>query len=110
MGTLSLTVLAQEQLKIAMQASSGRSAHTVYGERDTRLRQTLIALLSGRVLDENESPGEATIHVLQGRIRFSTGQHASSDAGPGDLIAIPSAGLQSVEALENSAILLTVSV
>lgn len=40
----SLTALAREQLKIAQKASSGRSAHTVYGGHEHVLRQTLIAL------------------------------------------------------------------
>jgi hypothetical protein len=52
----SLTALAREQLKIAREASSGRSAHTVYGGHEHVLRQTLIALAAGHKLDEHDNP------------------------------------------------------
>jgi hypothetical protein len=50
----SLTALAREQLKVALQASSGRSAQTVYGGHEHVLRQTLIALAAGHKLDEHD--------------------------------------------------------
>lgn len=64
MEKFSLTALARQQLNLAQNASSGRSAHTVYGGHEHVLRQTLIALAAGRMLDEHENPGEATVHVL----------------------------------------------
>lgn len=102
----SLTALAREQLKIARAASSGRSAHTVYGGHEHVLRQTLIALAGGQRLDEHENPGEATVHVLQGRVRLSAGDVAW-EGSPGDLLIVPAA-LHALEALEDSAVLLTV--
>jgi quercetin dioxygenase-like cupin family protein len=36
----------------------------VFGGREHVLRQTLIALAAGHQLDEHDSPGEATVHVL----------------------------------------------
>ncbi len=57
MARSSLTALACQQLKIANQASSGRSAHTVYGGHEHMLRQTLIALATGHKLDEHDNPG-----------------------------------------------------
>jgi quercetin dioxygenase-like cupin family protein len=69
----SLTALAREQLKIAQHASSGRSARTVYGGHEHVLRQTLIALAGGHKLDEHDNPGEATVHVLHGRVRLTAG-------------------------------------
>ena len=47
----SLTALAREQLELALAASSGRSAHTVFGGSEHHLRQTLIALAAGRMLE-----------------------------------------------------------
>ena len=44
MNKISLTALAREHLEVARAASSGRSAHTVYGGHEHSLRQTLIAL------------------------------------------------------------------
>lgn len=104
----SLTALARQQLKLARQASSGRSAQTVFGGHEHVLRQTLIALVAGHGLDEHDSPGEATVHVLQGRVRLSAGDEGW-EGSPGDLLIVPPAR-HSLDALEDSAVLLTVSV
>ncbi|MEO8775489.1 MAG: cupin domain-containing protein [Candidatus Nanopelagicales bacterium] len=103
----SLTALARQLLSKARSSSSGRSAQTVFGGHEKALRQTLIAIASGRLLDDHENPGEATVHVLTGRVRLSTGE-ASWEGSPGDLLIVPAAR-HSVEALEDSAILLTVA-
>ena len=102
----SLTALSREQLKLALAASSGRSAHTVFGGSEHQLRQTLIALASGRLLDEHSNPGDATVHVLHGRVRLSSGE-AHWDGAAGHLIAVPDT-VHSLEALEDSVVLLTV--
>jgi quercetin dioxygenase-like cupin family protein len=102
----SLTALAREQLELALGASSGRSAHTVFGGSEHLLRQTLIALASGRLLDEHSNPGDATVHVLHGRVRISSGE-TTWDGASGHLIAVPNA-VHSLEALEDSVVLLTV--
>jgi quercetin dioxygenase-like cupin family protein len=107
MQKISLTALARQLMKTAQAASSGRSADTVYGGHERVLRQTLIALADGRSLDEHENPGEATVQVLQGRVRLST-RDASWDGAPGDLLIIP-AGRHSLTALEDCALLLTVA-
>src|SRR6478735_1030768 len=53
MEKISLTALAREQLETARTASSGRSAHTVYGGHEHALRQTLIALTAGSALHDH---------------------------------------------------------
>ncbi|MCW2559310.1 MAG: oxidoreductase, molybdopterin-binding [Mycobacterium sp.] len=103
----SLTALAREQLKIAQHASSGRSARTVYGGHEHVLRQTLIALAGGHKLDEHDNPGEATVHVLHGRVRLTAGD-LDWEGSPGDLLIVPDAR-HSLEALEDSTVLLTVA-
>jgi quercetin dioxygenase-like cupin family protein len=103
----SLTALARQQLKIAATASSGRSAQTVYGGHEHVLRQTVIALVSGEKLEEHDNPGEATVHVLHGRVRLTAGE-LGWEGSPGDLIIVPDAR-HAVEALQDSAVLLTVA-
>lgn len=103
----SLTALARELLERARTESSGRSADTVYGGHEHRLRQTVIALTAGRGLGEHENPGEATLHVLQGRVRVHGDGH-SWEGTPGDLIIVPQAR-HSLDALKDSVVLLTVA-
>ena len=103
----SLKALARQQLKLARQAASGRSADTVYGGHEHTLRQTVIALLAGRGLSEHENPGESTVHVLQGRVRLQ-GNGQGWEGVSGDLLIVPDAR-HSLEALEDSVVLLTVA-
>ncbi len=103
----SLTALARQQLAIARTASSGRSAQTVYGGHEHVLRQTVIALASGRKLDEHDNPGEATVHVLHGRVHLTAGD-VVWEGSPGDLLVVPDSR-HALEALEDSAVLLTVA-
>ncbi|MCE0485443.1 cupin domain-containing protein [Ornithinimicrobium sediminis] len=106
MPTESLKALVQQHLKTALTASSGRSAHTIYGGHENVLRQTLIALRAGSSLDEHESPGEATLQVLHGRITLVAGEDRWNGS-PGDLIPIPDSR-HALEAVDDSVVLLTV--
>ncbi|HEX6342542.1 LuxR family transcriptional regulator [Umezawaea sp.] len=108
MSKTSLTSLAHQQLEIARDASSGRSAHTVNGGHEHALRQTVIALLGGQHLHDHESGGEATLQVLQGHVRLVAGPD-SWDGSPGDLLAVPDR-MHRVEAVADSVVLLTVAI
>lgn len=105
MDTASLTTLAQEHLALAREASSGRSAHTVYGGHEHHLRQTLIALAAGRQLGDHENPGEATLQVLVGRMRLVAGDLAYVGV-TGDFIVVPPAR-HHLDAETDSVVLLT---
>ena len=102
----SLTALTRLHLEAARKASSGRSAQTLYGGHDHALRQTLIALRAGSVLDEHENPGEATVQVLTGQVTLVS-EGSSWTGSTGDLLVVPDAR-HALEANEDSAILLSV--
>jgi quercetin dioxygenase-like cupin family protein len=107
MEKFSLDAKAREQMNRAKESSAGRAADTVYGGHEHVLRQTLVAMRAGAVLGEHESPGEATMVVLSGRIELIA-PHASWTGQAGDLLIIPQERHQ-VEAVEDSAFLLTVA-
>jgi quercetin dioxygenase-like cupin family protein len=101
------TALARQQLILAQNAASGRSSHTVYGGHEHVLRQTVIALAAGQTLDEHENPGEASLHVLHGRVRLGAGE-TSWDGSPGVLLIVPD-DRHTLAALEPAVVLLTVA-
>lgn len=107
MQKLSLEALAREQLAAAARSSAGRAASTIVGGHERVLRQTLIALLAGRSLAEHENPGEATVHVIRGRVRLVAGEDAW-DCREGDLVVVP-ARSHRLDATEDAAVVLTVA-
>src|SRR6478752_10212198 len=106
MESVSLTQVVETQLAAARANHSGRAAQTIRGGHDHSLRETVIALAAGRELGEHESPGEATLQVLAGRVRLTAGDDAWEGTA-GDLVTIPPAR-HALAAVERSAILLTV--
>lgn len=107
MQRISLTALATQQLRFAAAHGGRPAADTVVGGHERVLRQTVIGLIAGSELGEHENPGEATVHVLRGRVRLSSGE-VSWEGRAGDLLKVPDAR-HSLQALEDSAVLLTVA-
>ena len=107
MQKLSLDALARELLKRATEAAGGRAAQTVVGGHERVLRQTVIAMTKGTMLAEHANPGEASVYVLRGRAKLSAGDLAWEGIR-GDLLVVPDSP-HSLEALEDSAVLLTVA-
>ena len=62
---------------------------------------------TGEALEEHDSPGEATVQVLSGRVRLIAGEHLWEGA-VGDLLVIPDER-NALEAMEDSSVLLTVA-
>ena len=88
MQALDLNALATDHLAAAHAASNGRSSTSIVGDHTTTLRKNLIALAAGAALQDHESPGEATLMVLQGQIEFHAGGESVTLA-EGSLIEIP---------------------
>lgn len=57
-------------------------------------------------LDPHRAPGPLTLHVLSGRVRLRAAAREAA-LGPGALVALERAVEHDVEALEESALLLT---
>lgn len=107
MQKLSLEALARELLERAAGASGGRTAETVVGGHEKVLRQVVMAMVEGSVLAEHANPGEASVYVLRGRVRLLAGDQ-SWEGRSGDLLLLPDSR-HSLEALEDSAVLMTVA-
>lgn len=106
METIDLVSLAEEHLAKAHEAKQGRSAQTVCGGAAQALRQTVLALTAGQELAEHESPGEATLQVLRGRVSLPAGEDAW-EGSAGAIVVIPPLR-HSLVALEDAVVLLTV--
>jgi quercetin dioxygenase-like cupin family protein len=106
MQKMSLEAIAREQLEEARR-NGGRAANTVFGGHEQVLRQTVMALIADTEMQEHESPGAATLHVLSGRVRLTAGED-SWEGRSGDLIVIPPVR-HGLVAIEDSVVLLTVA-
>jgi quercetin dioxygenase-like cupin family protein len=107
MERISLQSVVDANLEAVRTAPGGHTATTVHGGSGRRLRQTVLALAAGSRLGEHTAPGECTLLVLEGSVRLDTGEH-SAELGTGELVEVP-ADPHSVTAVEDSALLLTVS-
>ena len=107
MQKISIDALARQQIAAAVAAPSGRASDTVFGGHEKILRQTVMAFRAGTQLSEHLNPGEATVFVLRGSVRLQAGAE-SWQGKAGDLLIVPD-GLHSLEAEEDSAILMTVA-
>jgi quercetin dioxygenase-like cupin family protein len=105
MEIVALGVLGEKLLAEAQSVPSGRYAVTIHGGHAQSLRQTVVGVAAGHVLDEHENTGEVTLQLIRGRARVV----AASDAVElvaGDYVVIP-LKWDSFEALEDTVVLLT---
>jgi quercetin dioxygenase-like cupin family protein len=108
MDLTSLADAARTHMERARAAERGRSAHTLHGGHDRALRHTVVALRAGTTLREHPSEQEATLQVIAGRVRLTAGTQ-TLEPGTSDLLTVPAAA-HTVTAVEDSALVLTVSV
>jgi quercetin dioxygenase-like cupin family protein len=88
MDTSELPEVTTTLLDEARAHSAHRAARTLCGGTGHVLRQTAIALLAGSTLSDHENPGEATLQVLDGRVRLSWSDGAV-DLRTGGHVVIP---------------------
>ena len=98
---------AGEQMHLARDSKSGRGARTIFGGPGSFLRHTVVALTAGTTLAEHANPGEATIIVLEGRVRLVAAE-ADRCGREGDLLVVPQSR-HSLQALTDATVLLTVA-
>ncbi|WP_053205020.1 cupin domain-containing protein [Jiangella muralis] len=103
---MTLLTMGAAQLDEARLSSAGRASRTLHS--GARLRQTLIALTAGTRMNEHQSPGDATVQCLQGRVTLHTREHTIAVA-EGELVDAPPER-HDVVADEDSLIILTVGV
>ncbi|MBD0860914.1 cupin domain-containing protein [Gordonia sp. zg691] len=107
MDSTRLPDLVEQLLAAAHEASSRRAAHTLYGDSSRHLRQTVIALTAGASLSDHDSPTEATLLVLHGKVTLTTPDD-SWEGSAGDLVTVPAAR-HGLRAQDDAAVLLTVA-
>jgi quercetin dioxygenase-like cupin family protein len=85
---------------------SGHFAKTLFKKHD--LRVVLITMENAAKMKEHHADGTISVHVLKGQIRFTVhGKH--HDLKSGNLLTLGASIKHEVEALEDSAFLLTIS-
>lgn len=76
--------------------------------RDPGFDLVLVALNAGARMHEHKAPGPISVIVLDGRVAF-TARGQRLELGPHGLVTLPNRVLHEVEALEDSAILITIA-
>ena len=86
--------------------ASGHYAKTLFKKSDLRI--VLISLEKSAKMTDHHADGTISVQVLKGSIRFTV-QGNAHDLRPGNVLALSASIKHEVEALEESAFLLTVS-
>ena len=86
--------------------NTGQNARTLIKYDD--LRVVLMALEAGAKIPAHKANGRITVQVLSGHIRLNASQRAF-DLLPGSLLALDHRAPHDLEALEESAVLLTIA-
>ena len=98
-----------EKLKRApsWQRESGRSAETLVKYDEFRI--VLVRMKPKSYMSHHKAEGPISIHVIQGKVRVHLPEDRLEDLKPGDLLTLDRCLEHDVEALEESAFLLTIA-
>ena len=86
---------------------SDRNSKTLVKHPD--LRVVLLVLKAGAHLEEHHAPGAITVQALAGRVRFHVADSEPVDLLAGEMFALDQAIVHDLEAVEASAVLLTIA-
>jgi len=98
-----------EKLKKApsWQRESGRSSETLVKYEEFRI--VLVRMKMGSYMSHHRAEGPISIHALKGKVRVHLPGDRMEDLKPGDLLTLQRCLEHDVEALEESAFLLTIA-
>lgn len=98
-----------EKLKDApsWQRESGRSSETLVKYEEFRI--VLVRMKPGSYMSHHRAEGPISIHAIHGKIRVHLAEDRKEDLNPGDLLTLERSLEHDVEALEESAFLLTIA-
>ena len=101
--------LAQELAELRRGEAYGKSGHSAKTlARYPDLRLVLIALAGGKRIEQHQTRGRVSIHVIEGQITLQVGAERV-ELGAGCLLEVAPEAAHDVEAVEPSALLLTVA-
>ncbi len=90
----------------AWREGRGPSSTTLVKHADLRI--VLVALRAGERMARHRTEARISVHALEGRIRLSL-EGAAAELGPGQVLVLERELVHDVEALEDSAFLLTLA-
>jgi quercetin dioxygenase-like cupin family protein len=98
-----------EKLKEApsWQRESGRSAQTLVKYNEFRI--VLVRMKPGSYMSHHKAEGPISIQAIQGKMRVHLPEDRTEDLKPGDLLTLERCLEHDVEALDESAFLLTIA-
>lgn len=91
----------------AWQQSAGRSSETLVKYADFRI--VLVLMRQGSHMNDHHADGPISVHCLQGKIRVHLPDGQGVELKPDGILALDRAVKHNVEAMEESAFLLTIS-
>ncbi len=90
----------------------GNKPNPTSTDKGPGLRAVVVCVQKGQGLPQHNAPGRFTLTMLQGRIRFilePQGQNVSTELAQGELLVLEEPLPHEVQALEDSAFLLTIA-